>query len=127
MTYFNATVGGLSGAQGRYDTDYWLLSYRQAAHWLNQQARLQKDKPLRVLVAANGLSRFCIEPFLDKGIEASFVYRRRLPGQLPRQFDFYLATTRFGLDQNFPESPIKHGIGVDDVVFSVIRGHVNQD
>jgi hypothetical protein len=28
-TYFNRFVGGLTGAQGRFDTDYWALSTRE--------------------------------------------------------------------------------------------------
>jgi hypothetical protein len=32
--YFNQTVGGLSGASGRYDTDYWATAFKEAAHKL---------------------------------------------------------------------------------------------
>jgi hypothetical protein len=34
--YFNETVGGLKGAAGRFETDYWGASYREAAGWLRK-------------------------------------------------------------------------------------------
>ncbi|MBE7438408.1 MAG: glycosyltransferase family 39 protein [Spirochaetales bacterium] len=35
--YFNrSTIGGLAGAAGRFETDYWGNSYRAAAHWVSQ-------------------------------------------------------------------------------------------
>ncbi len=36
-TYFNELVGGIKGAQGRYEMDYWGASYTQAAAWLREQ------------------------------------------------------------------------------------------
>ncbi len=36
--YFNETVGGLRGAAGRFETDYWGASYREAAGWLRENA-----------------------------------------------------------------------------------------
>jgi hypothetical protein len=36
--YFNETVGGLKGAAGRFETDYWGASYREAAEWLRENA-----------------------------------------------------------------------------------------
>jgi 6-pyruvoyl-tetrahydropterin synthase len=35
-TYFNPLVGGLKGAYGRYETDYWGNSLRLASEWLSQ-------------------------------------------------------------------------------------------
>ena len=33
-TYYNQMAGGVAGAQGRYELDYWATSYREAARWL---------------------------------------------------------------------------------------------
>jgi hypothetical protein len=32
--YFNGLVGGLPGAEGKFETDYWGAAYREAAIWL---------------------------------------------------------------------------------------------
>jgi hypothetical protein len=36
--YFNNLVGGVRGAQGKYELDYWATSYREAALFLNEKA-----------------------------------------------------------------------------------------
>lgn len=37
-TYFNSLTGGVSGAHGQYELDYWCTAYREAAEYLNQHA-----------------------------------------------------------------------------------------
>jgi hypothetical protein len=32
--YFNSLVGGLKGAYGRYETDYWGASFKEATDWI---------------------------------------------------------------------------------------------
>jgi 4-amino-4-deoxy-L-arabinose transferase-like glycosyltransferase len=36
--YYNELVGGVRGAEGRYELDYWCTSYRELTEWLNGQA-----------------------------------------------------------------------------------------
>ncbi len=36
--YYNSFVGGISGAEGDFETDYWLTSYRETVGYLNQNA-----------------------------------------------------------------------------------------
>ena len=38
LSYFNELVGGLRGAMGKYDIDYWGISQKRAAAWLNENA-----------------------------------------------------------------------------------------
>lgn len=35
--YFNEIAGGLNGAAGKYEMDYWGASYKEAAEWLRDQ------------------------------------------------------------------------------------------
>jgi len=121
MTYFNVFVGGLSGASGRYETDYWLSGYKEAIEWVNRQARPGGARPLRILVAVDGYSWDTAAHYLAKGIEMHPVPRVRPGGKLPRGFDFYVATTRYGAHRNFLESPIVHEVGRDGALFVVIR------
>lgn len=37
-TYYNELVGGVRGASGRFDLDYWCTSYRQATAYVNRTA-----------------------------------------------------------------------------------------
>ncbi|RJP53110.1 MAG: hypothetical protein C4557_05085 [Anaerolineaceae bacterium] len=36
--YYNQFIGGLHGAHGRFETEYWLTSYREAAEYINKNA-----------------------------------------------------------------------------------------
>jgi hypothetical protein len=55
-TYFNELVGGLKGAYGKFETDYWVASMKEAVQWLkanetkepNQTYKIYADgKPFR--------------------------------------------------------------------------------
>jgi hypothetical protein len=121
-SYFNLLVGGLAGAEGRYETDYWKSSYKEAMEWLNARSAERPERPLRVLVAANALSVWCAEAYAGEGIELARTFESGLRGALPEPFDYYVATYRYGKRENFPDSPIVHTIGRDGAVFTVIRG-----
>lgn len=36
--YYNQFIGGMKGAQGRFELEYWLTSYREAAEYVNENA-----------------------------------------------------------------------------------------
>ena len=46
MTYFNPLVGGVRGAFGRFDIDYWANTYGAAIRWLEKN--VPGDGPIRV-------------------------------------------------------------------------------
>ncbi len=35
-TYFNELIGGLKGAQGKFDSDYWGASYKESSEWIRE-------------------------------------------------------------------------------------------
>ena len=120
-TYFNGLVGGVAGASGRYDTEYWASSYKEAAAWINTRAREDGDRPLNVLVAGNEFSLPCFAHYTLPNVHVRMVEQPGIPGRLPSGIDYYVALTRRRFDQNFPESPVVHVIGRDGAVFTVVR------
>jgi len=38
LSYYNELVGGIKGANGKYDIDYWGISQKQAVDWVNKNA-----------------------------------------------------------------------------------------
>ncbi|OGK24952.1 hypothetical protein A3A46_00860 [Candidatus Roizmanbacteria bacterium RIFCSPLOWO2_01_FULL_37_13] len=42
--YYNSLVGGLKGAFGKYETDYWGLSYKEAVLWFNKKVNDPKKQ-----------------------------------------------------------------------------------
>jgi 4-amino-4-deoxy-L-arabinose transferase-like glycosyltransferase len=120
MTYFNELVGGLAGAAGRYETEYWASSYREAIEWVNAQAE-RRGTPLYILVAANHHSRACAEAYLAPQVRMEVTTSAPPAGALESPFDFYVATTRFGHDRAFPDSSVVHTVGRDGAIFAVVR------
>ncbi len=51
--YFNPLIGGVKGAYGQYETDYWGISVRQGIEWLEKQGILRPDMSEVVVIATN--------------------------------------------------------------------------
>jgi tetratricopeptide (TPR) repeat protein len=51
--YFNPIAGGVKGAYGNYETDYWGISIRQGIEWLEKQGILRPDMDEVVVIATN--------------------------------------------------------------------------
>ncbi|MCB0518883.1 MAG: tetratricopeptide repeat protein [Lewinellaceae bacterium] len=49
--YFNTVSGGISGAFGKYETDYWGVSMKQALDWLEDSGKISPDMPQPVTIA----------------------------------------------------------------------------
>lgn len=120
MTYFNAFVGGTAGADGRFETDYWASSYGEAVRWINREAA---GRDVRVLVAGSHFVREAAEYTADPGVE--ILTRGNLATlegvALEADVDYYLATTRHGLDREYPGAPVVHVVGRDGARFSVVK------
>jgi hypothetical protein len=121
-SYFNALVGGLGGAAGRYETDYWVSSYREAMLWLNERAE-EKGRPLRVVVSATQLSITAATAYAAPSVKLQRLQVQRKRGPLPQGIDYFVSTTRYTGSENFPEAPIVHRIGRDGATFTLIKGH----
>ena len=89
--YFNRLVGGLAGASGRYETDYWGNSYREAAlkleQFLDSKKNRNSERIFRAKVCSTHLSSAYYFP--------AYLRRTDKDGRA----DFYIATTRWRCDQ----------------------------
>ncbi len=121
MTYFNELVGGTRGASGRYDTDYWVTSYREAIEWVNEQAARRPDRPTRVLVAIHRGASASVIRFQSRNVECSILENSPPNLTLPGRYDYYIGTTRGGASELFPDSPVVHRISRAGATFTVIR------
>ena len=140
-TFHNALVGGVGGADDRYDLDFWRASYKEAMEWINQQPRPDPQRPLRVLVAGHPASRWCADWFKADHVE-TILMMGPATGPLPPGIDYVVATKRpllkgvatieeanridrnaaFSPHRNYDHAPIVHRIGRDGATFTVIRG-----
>ncbi|MGE9295089.1 MAG: ArnT family glycosyltransferase, partial [Puniceicoccales bacterium] len=85
--YFNASSGGLRGALGQYETDYWGLSHRQAAEWLNAYVALTEGD--------NDEVHYIYVPYYPLML-TPFVSDRFLVTNNPAKADFFVSITRLG-------------------------------
>lgn len=86
--FFNRWAGGLAGAAGRYETDYWGASYREGVEWLVTHVDAGQGRPIRV---AGCSAAFQVGYYLDTwGAGPRFVGVER-----DAQPDVLLATTRW--------------------------------
>jgi hypothetical protein len=118
--YFNLLAGPRDSLHERYETDYWVLSYRGAAEWINARQR-ELGRRLRVAVAANQFSGPAFEYFAAQGVTMSYALGPLQQERWPEEIDFYVATTRYDQWKNFPSAPIVHRIEADGILLAVIR------
>lgn len=121
-TYFNALVGGVGGADGHYDTEYWLTSYREAIGWVNEQAARRPGHAVTVAVAGDGYIIPWVEHYVGPSVRAQVVSAPPARPTLPDGIEYYIATTRWGFDRGYPHAPVLHTIGRGGAVFTVIKG-----
>ncbi|SHK17606.1 hypothetical protein SAMN02745216_03026 [Desulfatibacillum alkenivorans DSM 16219] len=120
MTYFNGVAGGVGGAYGKYDTDYWLTSYKECMEWLNNNTD-PKDGPIKVLVAMEPLSVNCAKYFAAPHIQIVLVNKRPSEAYMPDFLDYYVGSSRFSNHACFPKNQVVYIVQRQGAVFSVVR------
>jgi hypothetical protein len=110
--YYNALVGGVPGAAGRFLLDYWANSYEEAVEgldaWLKrQEAAGAAHRQYRVAVCGPPGSAV---PFFP----SNFVYESNR-----NRADFYIAFTRNGCDRSIAGKPV-YRVERLDTVLSVV-------
>ena len=109
--YYNQFVGGVDGAKDRFEMDYWAISYREAADYVNSVALPNAD--VWVEGPAQLFSLFARE---DLKIYSS--------GELDRaeSYEYVVTFTRYDFDETvYPDAEIVHRIERDGVVLTVIK------
>src|SRR5271157_49374 len=112
--YYNSFIGGVPGAQGRFELDYWATSYRAAMDYVNS------------IAPANG-KIFVAGPSYIAAIYARRDLRIYMDIDMNTQvFDYAIITTRYGVDRtDFPNAPVVYTIECEGMPLTVIKkiGH----
>lgn len=107
-THYNALVGGIEGAEGRYELDYWALSYREAA------------ERLRDLTAATGEGNVAVYVCGPYDSAARFLPARFRITDTVSEADFFLALTRWHCDERV-EAPTLFEVTRKGVRLSIVK------
>lgn len=119
--YYNFLAGPRSTLSERYETDYWLSSYREAALWINE-VQSHRPSPLTVAVAAADPGHEAFTHYLDPRIQVAVVSFADLSADAwPPAFDYYVGTVRYDQWENYSSAPIAHRIESDGALLAVIR------
>lgn len=109
--YYNSFVGGVGNVQGRFETDYWLTSYREAAEYLNEIA---SDDDLIWVEGPGHLYSI----FSENEVNVYSWSRETAPAP----YDYMVITTRYDFDKTFyPNAKIIHRITRGGAVLAVIK------
>lgn len=109
--YYNSFIGGVDGAYDRYDLDYWGISYREAAEYVNSVA------PPNATVWVEGPSHL----FALFAREDLKIYS---PSEVERaeSYSYVVAFTRYNFDEiTYPDAEVVYQIMRGDAVLAVIK------
>lgn len=109
--YYNSLVGGVQGAEGRFELDYWGASFRAAANHLNEVA------PPNAHVMAIGP-----EPSLWRYLRADlrFVSGDNLPGPTP-PFYVVIPTRNAAHLDYFADAPVVYEVRQAGALLAVVK------
>ena len=109
--YYNSFVAGVGGIQDRFETDYWLTSYREAAEYVNEHA----SPGAGVWVEGPGQ---LFAPFARSDLKVnSWSHFEPVEG-----YEFVVASSRFASNETaHPDAEIIYMVMRDNVVLTVIR------
>jgi len=109
--YYNSFIGGVDGAQGRFELDYWGTSFREAAEYVNRVA------PANSTVWIEGPTQvFALYARNDLKIYSA--------GEVERadHYNYVVATTRYNFDKtSYPDAKIIYRITRGKAILSVIK------
>jgi len=91
--YFNPVAGGIGGAFGQYETDYWGISIRQGIEWMEQQGILKENMEEPVVIATNML--FPMRQFTAKYGDKVRLKYLKWEKRCDDAWDYALYPTRF--------------------------------
>lgn len=98
--YYNGLAGGVRGASGRYEMDYWGQSYGEAVRQLVQHVR-KNEQAGEALSASYKVSAFGPKHTLLFYLPPGFEYC-----DVIEEADYVIAFTRFGVDKSVPGKTI---------------------
>ena len=109
--YYNQFIGGVRGADGRFETDYWAISYREAAEYVNGVA--SPNANIWVEGPAQLFSLFARE---DLKIYST--------GETERadSYEYVVTIARYGFEESiYPDAEIVYEVEREDTVLTVIK------
>lgn len=110
--YYNSFVGGVSGAEGDFELDYWLTSYREAGEYINEHAAPEAN----ILAWGSGYNgaRYDLDVY-------SFGSEEDVRGS-SLTFEYAVISTRFFSHLGvFPDAPVVFEVRKGGALLAVVK------
>ena len=88
--YFNELAGGVKGALGKYEMDYWGVSQKAAINWMEKEGLFDTDEPIRLRTNSN----FVAMQYADKFENVKVGYAR-FRERYEREWDYAIFINQF--------------------------------
>jgi hypothetical protein len=118
-TFFNAFAGGVPDGADKFDSDYWVTSYREAAKPLLQHAIKLAEATGRSFESIN----FTVTVVGNRNI-----FLEELPGNFTvydeygaMPTDYFVASSRWNTDNLFPDWPVVARVERLGMLYAVVR------
>lgn len=105
--YFNHASGGLSAAYQQNETDYWGLSHKEAAEWLNDHVEKIDPEGRRIFRVHQRYSRWMLKEHLDS--------ERFRMSKAREGADFFVAITRMNVHTSYPDAELLFTVERDGI------------
>ncbi len=93
-TYFNVLSGGIKGAFGQYETDYWGVSMKQAVDWLGDEGIIKPGMTDTVTIATS--FSYVLNTYVSKKYNGHLrVLYTRFNNRYDRPFDYGIFPSRY--------------------------------
>jgi hypothetical protein len=107
--YYNSFTGGTGGAFRKFELDYWCVSYREAALWLNEQA------PTQATIGGDGPA-YLMDLYLRPDLAPART------GEPVDEYDYFVGTSRYNHDLTlYPDANLATSIEREGAVLAVIK------
>jgi hypothetical protein len=114
--YYNSLVGGVNGAERRFELDYWRTSYREIALQVNERASLEAN------IFVSG-APFSYLPYS----RSDLTIENKIDPNRFYDFEYAVLTSRWNSDEYlFPDAEIVYTVERDEAILSVLK-YVKRD
>lgn len=130
--YFNPVAGGMKGAFGNFETDYWATSIKQGVEWMEDEGILSDNMDKPIVIASNftyNLDQYVRKYTRAKNVKTVYVrYRQRYD----KEWDYGLFQSRFVdgtrlRNKTWPTSNNLHSITSNGVpILSILQEKSNK-
>lgn len=119
--YFNSLIGGIEGANGYYDTDYYQNSALQDAKWIIAHGK-KPEGAKKIIVASNMLG---FDRYFAKDSSRISNYYLRFEERHKKDWDYYVTYSRFITpevlqNEKWPPANVAYAVKVDGVTISAV-------